>query len=31
VLQICAAQGLQACHLGVPILAEELARRGRTA
>jgi alkylhydroperoxidase/carboxymuconolactone decarboxylase family protein YurZ len=27
VLQICVAQGVQACHLGVPILAEELARR----
>ncbi len=27
VLQICVSQGLQACHLGVPILAEELARR----
>lgn len=26
VLQICVAQGVQACHLGVPILAEELAR-----
>jgi alkylhydroperoxidase/carboxymuconolactone decarboxylase family protein YurZ len=27
VLQICVSQGLQACHLGIPILAEELARR----
>jgi alkylhydroperoxidase/carboxymuconolactone decarboxylase family protein YurZ len=27
VLKICAAHGAQACNLGVPILAEELARR----
>ncbi|MFO1146729.1 MAG: carboxymuconolactone decarboxylase family protein [Alsobacter sp.] len=27
VLQLCVAQGVQACHLGVPILAEELARQ----
>ena len=27
VLKICAAQGIQASNLGVPILAEELARR----
>lgn len=26
VLQICVAQGVQACNMGVPILAEELAR-----
>lgn len=29
VLQICAAQGVQAANLGVPILAEELARIGQ--
>jgi len=28
VLQICVAQGVQACNMGVPILAEELARAG---
>ena len=27
VLKICTAQGMQACNLGVPILAEELAKR----
>ena len=27
VLKLCVAQGVQACNLGVPILAEELARR----
>jgi alkylhydroperoxidase/carboxymuconolactone decarboxylase family protein YurZ len=27
VLKICVAQGVQACNLGVPILAEELRRR----
>jgi alkylhydroperoxidase/carboxymuconolactone decarboxylase family protein YurZ len=27
VLKICVAQGAQACNLGVPILAEELASR----
>ena len=27
VLKICTAQGIQACNLGVPILAEELAKR----
>src|SRR5262245_792634 len=26
VLKLCVAQGIQACNLGVPILAEELAR-----
>ena len=26
VLKLCVAQGVQACNLGVPILAEELAR-----
>jgi len=26
VLKICVAQGMQACNLGVPILAEELQR-----
>jgi hypothetical protein len=26
VLKICVAEGAQACNLGVPILAEELAR-----
>jgi len=28
VLQICGAQGVQACNMGLPILAEELARAG---
>jgi alkylhydroperoxidase/carboxymuconolactone decarboxylase family protein YurZ len=28
VLKICAAQGVQACNLGVPILEEELAKSG---
>jgi alkylhydroperoxidase/carboxymuconolactone decarboxylase family protein YurZ len=27
VLKICVAEGVQACNLGVPILAEELANR----
>jgi len=27
VLKLCVAQGVQACNLGVPILAEELSRR----
>ena len=27
VFKICTAQGMQACNLGVPILAEELAKR----
>ena len=27
VLQLCVVQGIQACNLGVPILAEELAKR----
>ena len=26
VLKICVAEGVQACNLGVPILAEELER-----
>ena len=26
VLKLCVGQGVQACNLGVPILAEELAR-----
>jgi hypothetical protein len=31
VLKLCVVQGVQACNLGVPILAEELARHsGRT-
>jgi alkylhydroperoxidase/carboxymuconolactone decarboxylase family protein YurZ len=29
VLKLCAAHGVQACNLGVPILAEELARQGK--
>jgi alkylhydroperoxidase/carboxymuconolactone decarboxylase family protein YurZ len=29
VLKICVAQGVQTLNLGVPILAEELARRGK--
>lgn len=29
VLKLCVGQGVQACNLGVPILAEELARSGR--
>lgn len=28
VLKLCVVQGVQACNLGVPILAEELARQG---
>jgi alkylhydroperoxidase/carboxymuconolactone decarboxylase family protein YurZ len=27
VLKLCVAQGVEACNLGVPILAEELAKR----
>jgi alkylhydroperoxidase/carboxymuconolactone decarboxylase family protein YurZ len=27
VFKLCVAQGIQACNLGVPILAEELANR----
>ena len=27
VLKLCVVQGVQACNLGVPILAEELARK----
>ena len=29
VLKLCVAQGVQACNLGVPMLAEELSRRGQ--
>jgi alkylhydroperoxidase/carboxymuconolactone decarboxylase family protein YurZ len=29
VLKLCVVQGVQACNLGVPILAEELAEAGR--
>ena len=29
VLKLCVVQGVQACNLGVPILAEELARQGK--
>ena len=29
VLKICVSQGIQSCNLGVPILAEELAKRPR--
>jgi len=31
VLKLCVVQGVQACNLGVPILAEELADRARAA
>ena len=31
VLKLCVVQGVQACNLGVPILAEELGRAGRKA
>lgn len=31
VLKLCIAQGVQACNLGVPILAEELERRAESA
>jgi alkylhydroperoxidase/carboxymuconolactone decarboxylase family protein YurZ len=31
VLKLCVVQGVQACNLGVPILAEELARRSESA
>jgi len=31
VLKLCVVQGVQACNLGVPILAEELARRNPSA
>jgi hypothetical protein len=27
VLKLCVVQGVQACNLGVPILAEEMAKR----
>jgi hypothetical protein len=27
VLKLCVVQGVQACNLGVPILAEEIANR----
>ena len=30
VLKLCVVQGVQACNLGVPILAEEIARRSAT-
>jgi alkylhydroperoxidase/carboxymuconolactone decarboxylase family protein YurZ len=30
VLMLCVVQGVQACNLGVPILAEELARQSAT-
>jgi alkylhydroperoxidase/carboxymuconolactone decarboxylase family protein YurZ len=29
VLKVCVVQGVQACNLGVPILAEELQRGGK--
>jgi alkylhydroperoxidase/carboxymuconolactone decarboxylase family protein YurZ len=29
VLKICVSQGMQACNLGVPILADELERQGQ--
>ena len=29
VLKLCVSQGVQACNLGVPILAEELAKRAK--
>lgn len=31
VLKLCVVQGVQACNLGVPILADELARRSHNA
>ena len=31
VLKLCVIQGVQACNLGVPILAEELARQESAA
>jgi alkylhydroperoxidase/carboxymuconolactone decarboxylase family protein YurZ len=31
VLKLCVVQGVQACNLGVPVLAEELARAERTS
>lgn len=31
VLKLCVVQGVQACNLGVPILAEELANRSSKA
>ena len=31
VFKLCVVQGVQACNLGVPILAEELADRARKA
>lgn len=30
VLKLCVAQGVQACNMGIPILAEELAKHGST-
>ena len=30
VLKLCVVQGVQACNLGVPILAEEIARLSAT-
>ena len=30
VLKLCVAQGVQACNLGVPILAEELEHTQKT-
>jgi alkylhydroperoxidase/carboxymuconolactone decarboxylase family protein YurZ len=30
VLKLCVVQGVQSCNMGVPILAEELARKART-
>ena len=29
VLKLCVSQGVEACNLGVPILAEELARKSK--
>jgi hypothetical protein len=31
VLKLCVVQGVQSCNLGVPILAEELARRDQAS
>ncbi len=31
VLKLCVVQGVQSCNMGVPILAEELARRGQAS
>ena len=30
VLKLCVIQGVQACNMGIPILAEELAKRSDT-